>query len=310
MPIRVADNLPAKRILESENVFVMGEGRALHQDIRPLHIGILNLMPTKIETETQLLRLLGNSPIQVDITLLQTATYTPRHTDHSHLEQFYRTFEQVRGLYFDGLIITGAPVERLEFEEVDYWDELCAIMEWSKTHVFSTLHICWGAQAGLFYHHGVPKHPLPKKLSGVYRHRPLDLGHPLMRGFDEVFNMPHSRYTEVWASDLAACPDLQILATSEEAGPAIIVRADGRQVFVTGHCEYERYTLAREYERDLERGLHPDIPYNYFPGDDPTQRPMFRWRSLAYLLFANWLNYFVYQSTPYDWVPEQHRREA
>ena len=302
MPIKVPDHLPAIRVLESENIFAMTENRAIHQDIRPLRIAILNLMPTKIETETQLLRLLGNSPLQVDVDLMQVASHISKNTAQEHLLEFYQTFDQLRHNKYDGLIITGAPVESLEFESVDYWDELCAIMDWSRENVHSTLHICWGAQAGLYHHYHIPKYPLPQKLSGVFRHRPLDLRHPLLRGFDEVFYMPHSRHTEVLRADVELCPSLQVLALSETAGVALVASADGRQVFVTGHCEYDRLTLAAEYERDVKRGLNPAVPQNYFPNDDPTATPPLLWRSHANLLFANWLNYFVYQQTRYDWT--------
>lgn len=300
MPIKIPDHLPAAKILESENIFVMTEHRAMHQDIRPLQILILNLMPTKIETETQLLRLLGNSPLQVDIDLMQTATHISKNTDPGHLLEFYQTFDQVKNNKYDGMIITGAPVESLEFTAVDYWDELCAIMEWSRAHVYSTLHICWGAQAGLYYHYGVPKYPLGRKLSGVFRHRPLDPAHPLLRGFDEVFFMPHSRYTEVRQEDIEKVEGLQVLALSETAGAAIIATQDARQVFITGHMEYDRTTLAGEYQRDLQRGMSPQIPQHYFPDDNPEAVPPMLWRSHASLLYANWLNYFVYQRTPYD----------
>ena len=300
MPIKVQGDLPAKEILERENIFVMDENRAMHQDIRPLQILILNLMPTKIETETQLLRLLGNSPLQVDIDLMQTATHISKNTDPGHLLEFYQTFDQVKNNKYDGMIITGAPVESLEFTAVDYWDELCAIMEWSRAHVYSTLHICWGAQAGLYYHHSVPKYPLERKLSGVFRHRPLDPAHPLLRGFDEMFFMPHSRYTEVRQEDIEKVEGLQVLALSETAGAAIIATQDARQVFITGHMEYDRTTLAGEYQRDLQRGISPQIPQHYFPDDNPEAVPPMLWRSHASLLYANWLNYFVYQRTPYD----------
>lgn len=300
MPIRIPDHLPAAKILESENIFVMTENRAMHQDIRPLQIAILNLMPTKIETETQLLRLLGNTPLQVDIDLIQTATHTSKNTAREHLLEFYQTFDQVAANKYDGMIITGAPVESLDYTQVDYWEELCAIMDWSVRNVYSTLHICWGAQAGLYHHHGIPKYPLPQKLSGIYKHRALDLQHPLLRGFDEMFYMPHSRYTEVRQADIDGCEALQVLALSETAGAAIVATQDARQVFVTGHCEYDRYTLAQEYRRDVARGLAPAVPHHYFPGDDPEAVPPLCWRSHASLLFSNWLNYFVYQQTPYD----------
>ncbi len=302
MPIKIPDNLPATKVLESENIFIMTEDRAQHQDIRPLHIVILNLMPTKIETETQLLRLLGNSPLQVDVDLMQTATHISRNTSKEHLLEFYQTFDQLKDRRYDGMIITGAPVETFDFESVDYWDELCEIMDWSRENVYSTLHICWGAQAGLYHHHHVNKQALPQKLSGIFRHRPLDPLHPLLRGFDEMFYMPHSRYTEVSLDDVQNHPSLQLLATSETAGVAIVSTVDARQVFVTGHFEYDRFTLANEYQRDLRRGIAPQIPQNYFPGDDPEAMPPMTWRSHANLLFSNWLNYFVYQQTEFNWI--------
>ena len=300
MPIKIPDHLPAARILESENIFVMTEQRAAHQDIRPLQILILNLMPTKIETETQLLRLLGNSPLQVDIDLMQTATHISRNTPQEHLLEFYQTFDQIKTNIYDGMIITGAPVETLDYDQVDYWNELCQIMDWSLTNVYSTLHICWGAQAGLYYHHHIPKYALPEKLSGVFRHRPLDPNHPLLRGFDEMFYMPHSRYTAVSTEDILRNDSLQLLAISETAGAAILATRNARQVFVTGHLEYDRLTLANEYRRDKERGLSPRIPQHYFPDNNPEAIPPMVWRSHANLLFTNWLNYFVYQQTPYD----------
>lgn len=301
MPIRIANSLPARQVLESENIFVMTEDRAAHQDIRPLRIAILNLMPTKIETETQLLRQLSNTPLQVDITLLHAATHRSKNVSAEHLEHFYRSFEDVRHEHFDGLIITGAPVEKLAFEDVDYWDEFCDILAWSRTHAYSTLHICWGAQAALYYHYGIHKEPLPEKLSGVFTHQLLERLHPLVRGFDDTFCMPHSRYTQIVRSELAQHDNLHILATSSVAGPSIIVTGDGRQIFVTGHIEYDRKTLANEYFRDMDRGLDPAIPQNYFPHNDTTMRPLMPWRSHAYLLFSNWLNYCVYQETPYSW---------
>lgn len=300
MPIKIADQLPARRVLESENVFVMTPERADTQDIRPLRILILNLMPTKIETETQLLRLLSNSPLQVDIDLMQTATHTSRNTAAEHLLKFYHTFDQLCDNRYDAMIITGAPVENLSFEQVDYWPELCRIMEWSKTHVYSTLHICWGAQAGMSYHYGVEKYPLEQKLSGVYEHRVRVPNHPLLRGFDDVFYMPHSRYTATSAAAVEACGDLLLLADSPEAGVAIVATHDARQIFITGHFEYDRMTLAQEYQRDITRGINPAIPANYFPGDDARALPTLRWRGHAALLYANWLNYCVYQKTPYD----------
>ena len=300
MPIKVQSNLPAIKVLESENIFVMPNEVALKQDIRPLKIIILNLMPTKIETETQLLRLLGNSPLQVDIELLQMASHTSKNTSPHHLTTFYKTFEQIKDDRFDGMIITGAPVEQLRFEDVDYWDELCEIMEWSKHNVYSTFHICWGAQAGLYYHYGINKHMLDKKLSGVYSHEILNPHHPLMRGFDDTFKIPHSRYTGVDEEKVRKTHSLEILAFSDEAGIAIVANRTGRQIFVTGHAEYDRETLANEYFRDKNKGINPDIPCNYFPDDDASQTPPMVWRSNATLLYTNWLNYFVYQATPYD----------
>ena len=300
MPIKIQNSLPATKILESENIFVMTADRAMTQDIRPLKIIILNLMPTKIETETQLLRLLGNSPLQVDIELLQTVTHVSKNTSHTHLTTFYRTFEEIKDQKYDGMIITGAPVELLDYEEVDYWDELCEIMEWSKRNVYSTLHICWGAQAALYYHYGIPKYLLPEKLTGVFRHRILDVFHPLMRGFDDRFLIPHSRHTEVRREDIQKHEDLIILATSRVAGVSIVANKSGRQFFITGHAEYDRNTLANEYFRDVNKGLHPQVPQNYFPGNDPAALPPLTWRSHANLLYTNWLNYYVYQQTPYD----------
>ncbi len=300
MPIKVQSNLPAIKILESENIFVMPNEVALKQDIRPLKILILNLMPTKIETETQLLRLLGNSPLQVDIELLQMASHTSKNTSPHHLTTFYKTFSQVKNESFDGMIITGAPVEQLDFEQVDYWDELCEIMRWSRHNVYSTFHICWGAQAGLYYHYGIQKHMLPKKLSGVYVHRVLNPHHKLMRGFDDTFKIPHSRYTGLREDEVRQCMGLEILAVSEEAGVSVICSRNGRQVFVTGHAEYDRETLANEYFRDISRGLKPELPHDYFPNDDASKTPPMVWRSNANLLYTNWLNYFVYQATPYD----------
>lgn len=300
MPIRIPEELPARTVLEHENIFVMTEERAEHQDIRPLRIAILNLMPKKLETEAQLLRLLGNTPLQVDVELLQTASHTAAHVSPEHLLKFYKTFPEIREQHFDGLIITGAPVEHLAFEEVDYWQELCAIMEWSRSHVYSTLHICWGAQAGLYYHYGVRKAPLPEKLFGIFRHTVISPSHRLMRGFDEEYSAPHSRHTASLESDLRACRVLEVLSRSEEAGANIIASKDGRQIFVTSHSEYDRETLREEYLRDREKGLPIALPQNYFPGNDPERKPPFIWRGHAHLLFSNWLNYFVYQQTPYD----------
>ena len=300
MPIRIPDSLPAARTLESENIFIMTEHRAATQDIRPLKIIILNLMPTKVETETQLLRVLGNSPIQVDIELLQTSTPVSKNTSQEHLLKFYKTFDQIRDDYYDGMIITGAPVEQMEFEDVDYWPELCEIMEWSCTHVYSTMHVCWGAQAGLYYHYGIGKRALPAKTFGVFRHHTCVENHRLLRGFDEVFWAPHSRHTDIDPALVEACPKLTVLARSEEAGLFIMANRDGRRFFVTGHPEYDRDTLAKEYFRDVNKGLEIEVPCNYFPDDDPTQKPLYTWRGHGHLLYANWLNYFVYQETPYD----------
>lgn len=300
MPIRIPNDLPAASALRSENIFVMTDTRAKTQDIRPLKILLLNLMPTKIATETQLARLLGNTPIQVELELLMVKSHVAKNTSEEHMLAFYKTFDQVCGKTYDGMVITGAPVERMAFEDVEYWDELCAIFEWTKTHVTSTFHICWGAQAGLYHHYQVPKYSTGKKLSGIYKHRPLDPNHPLLRGFDEVFYMPHSRFTQVTQQDIEQHDALQVLALAETAGVAIVAARDARQVFVTGHCEYDRMTLAKEYNRDIQRGLSPEIPYHYFPDNNPEAVPPMLWRSHANLLFSNWLNYFVYQQTPYD----------
>lgn len=300
MPIKIPTGLPANRILESENIFVMPENRAVHQDIRPLKLLILNLMPTKVVTETQILRCLSNTPLQIEVDLLQASTHTSKNTSADHLLSFYTTFNEIRHLKYDGMIITGAPVEHLEFEQVDYWDELCEIMEWSRTHVYSTFHICWGAQAALYYHYGIPKYPLDKKMFGIFQHDVLCPKSPLLRGFDDSFPAPHSRHTEVRAEDIEKKDDLKILSTSPEAGVYIVSSSDGRQIFVTGHAEYDSNTLAGEYFRDLERGLKIDLPQNYFPGNDPSKTPVVTWRSHAHLLYTNWLNYYVYQGTPYD----------
>jgi homoserine O-succinyltransferase len=300
VPVNIPHALPARRTLESENVFVMSEHRATHQDIRPLRIAILNLMPTKIDTETQLLRLLGNTPIQVRITLLHMESHDSRNTAGEHLDAFYATFDQVLDEKFDGLVITGAPIEQLPFEEVDYWPELCEVMDWSFEHVFSTLHVCWGAQAGLYRRHGIPKYPLDRKVFGVFQHQVLDPHSRILSGFDEVFPAPHSRHTETRADDIRAADGVELLAVSPEAGVYLAASADGRQLYVTGHPEYERYTLAAEYERDVARGLPIDVPRNYYPDDDPTRPPRVTWRSHAFLLYANWLNYCVYQRTPFD----------
>jgi len=300
MPIKLQSELPAVKILEDENIFVMTETRAITQDIRPLKILILNLMPTKIDTETQLSRLLGNTPLQVEIELINTESHKSKNTSEEHLLAFYKQFSDIKENYYDGMIITGAPVEKLEFEEVDYWEELCEIMEWSKTHVQSTLHICWGAQAGLYYHFGVKKHMLPEKLSGVYAHKVDYKRSILFRGFDDEFYVPHSRYTTVLREEIERVPGLTVLASSDKAGVYTVKPKNGRQIFVTGHSEYDADTLNKEYTRDKAAGINPKIPENYFPGDDDTQPPLIRWRGHATLLFTNWLNYFVYQATPYD----------
>ncbi len=300
MPIRISNSLPAARVLEAENIYVMYEDRAITQDIRPLRIVILNLMPKKIETETQLLRVLGNSPIQVDVELLQTATHTSKNTPQEHLLKFYKTFDDIKDEQFDGLIITGAPVEHLQFEEVSYWDELCTILEWSKSHVYSVLHICWGAQAALYYHYGIPKYPLEQKLFGIFPHKVLEESHPLLRGFDEVFMAPQSRHTEVKRRDILKADGLKLLTWSDTAGAHIIASHNDRNIFVTGHSEYDRMTLAEEYFRDLDKGLAIAMPENYFPQNDSDKQPPFVWRSHGNLLFSNWLNHIVYPGTPYD----------
>lgn len=300
MPVKIPENLPARAILEGENIFVMGEQRALRQDIRPLKIAILNLMPTKIATETQLLRLLGNTALQVDITLFYPSSYKPTNTPTEHLLAFYQTFDQIQNEKFDGLVITGAPVEHLPFEQVDYWSELQEILDWKKSHVFSTFHICWGAQAGLYHEFGIPKYPLPRKMFGVFTHRVVNPNEKLLRGFDDEFFAPHSRHTEIRNQDLAGTPDLKILSESQEAGIYIVSTRDDRQIYITGHSEYNPYTLKDEYDRDIRKGLPIRVPSNYYPQDDPGQPPLVRWRSHANILFANWLNYYVYQETPYD----------
>ena len=300
MPIKIPNELPATRVLEDENIFVMTETRAITQDIRPLRILLLNLMPTKIDTETQLSRLLSNTPLQVELYLMHTATHKSQNVSEEHLTSFYRTFSEYKDEYFDGMVITGAPVEKLEFEDVDYWEELCEIMEWSKSHVHSTFHICWGAQAGLYYHYGVRKHMLDKKMFGVFPHKADYVRSILLRGFDDVFPVPHSRHTTVLREDIEKVPELKILASSEEAGVYAISSKNGRQIFITGHSEYDRGTLEREYLRDKNAGLPIGVPKNYYPNDDDTKEPMVSWRSHANLLYSNWLNYFVYQTTPYD----------
>ncbi len=299
MPIKIADSLPARAVLESENIFVMTERRALSQDIRPLKIAILNLMPLKIVTETQILRCLSNTPLQIEIDLVQTRTYHSKNTPEDHLLTFYKTFQDIRDKKYDGFIITGAPVELMNFEEVEYWDELCEIMTWTRAHVHSTLHICWGAQAGLYFHYGIPKHVLPEKKSGVFYHRVLTPKEPIFRGFNDVFLVPHSRHTEVREADILANPSLRLLSRSEEAGVHVVEAMNGRQLFVLGHGEYDRDTLKAEYIRDRNKDMNPKIPEHYFPDDDPSREPLVRWRSHAHLFYTNWLNYYVYQSTPY-----------
>lgn len=299
MPIRIPENLPAYQTLEEENIFVMPKDRAEHQDIRPLRVLILNLMPKKIETECQLMRLLSNSPLQVDVDLLQVE-HVSKNTSKAHLSTFYKTFPQIHEDFYDGMIITGAPVEQMEFSDVDYWDELCDIMEWTKTHVYSTMHICWAAQAGLYYHFGVPKYQLDKKLFGVFPHKAEIANSPLLRGFDDEFPVPHSRHTETRRVDIEKIPQLEILSYSPLAGVYIVANKNGRQFFLTGHNEYVRDTLKDEYFRDVEKGLPIDVPFNYFPGDNPNCTPKFSWRSHANLMYSNWLNYCVYQETPFN----------
>ena len=300
MPIKIPNQLPATRVLTGENIFVMTETRAMTQDIRPLQILLLNLMPTKVDTETQLCRLLSNTPLQVELELMQTQSHEAKNVSQEHMLKFYTDFDKVKNRYFDGMIITGAPVEKLEFEQVDYWPELCRIMAWSKTHVHSTFHICWGAQAGLYYHYGIQKYLLPEKLSGVFAHRVDRRSSMLLRGFDDVFMVPHSRNTTVRLEDVRACGKLKILATSEKAGVYAMATEGGRQIFITGHSEYDPDTLQKEYIRDKKADPSTKIPENYFPNDDDTQPPVVTWRSHASLLYQNWLNYFVYQTTPYD----------
>ncbi len=302
MPIKVSDSLPAIEILNNENIFVITETRALTQDIRPLEIAVLNLMPTKVETETQLLRVLGNTPLQINVQFVNTKTHISKNTSKSHIETFYKTFDDIKDSKFDGLIITGAPVEKMAFEDVDYWNELCEIMEWSKKNVTSTFHICWGAQAALYYHYGVPKHDVPSKVFGIFEHTVVpDKKHKmLLRGFDDTFFAPHSRHTCVLKEDIEKVPALEILAESKEAGVYIVTDKDERRFFITGHSEYDADTLKKEYIRDVEKGLPIEVPVNYFPDDNPENDPLVKWRSHANLLFSNWLNYFVYQTTPYD----------
>ncbi|MDF2612102.1 MAG: metA [Lachnospiraceae bacterium] len=300
MPIKIQSDLPAKKILEDENIFIMDETRAMHQDIRPLKIAILNLMPVKEDTEVQLLRSLSNTPLQVDVTFLTTESYVGTHTPTSHLDQFYQTFDDIKNRRFDGLIITGAPVELMEFEVVTYWDELVKIMEWSKTNVTSTLHICWGAQAGLYYHYGIKKTTLDKKMFGIFEHRVLQRKVPFVRGFDDIFYAPHSRYTTVSREDIVDCNELIILAESDDAGVFIVAAQNGKQIFVMGHPEYDRISLDKEYKRDIAKGLDIALPENYYPQDQPEYRPNLVWRAHANAMYTNWLNYYVYQVTPYD----------
>ena len=307
MPIRIPDSLPATTTLESENIFVMTEHRALHQDIRPLKLVILNLMPTKITTETQLLRKLSNTPLQIDVELLQVVSHAAKNISEEHLESFYCTFDEIKSRRFDGMIITGAPVENMDFEDVDYWDELCRIMEWSKTNVHCTLHICWGAQAGLYYHYGLRKRQLPEKLFGVFEHTVIKRNSPFFRGFDDTFFAPHSRWTEIPQEEILRVPELELMSTSPTAGVFAVKTRRNHQFFVMGHPEYDRDTLAKEYFRDVEAGKPIHVPQNYFPHDDPGQTPIVRWRSAAQLLYTNWLNYYVYQTTPYDLTEETHK---
>ena len=300
MPINIPAGLPAATVLEKENIFVMSEERARTQDIRPLEIAILNLMPTKIVTETQFLRLLSNTPLQVNITLLRTATHVPKNTPASHLDSFYKTFDEIKDRKFDGLIVTGAPVENLRFEDVNYWDELCMIIDWSRSNTYSTVFVCWGAQAALYRKYGIGKKQLPEKMFGVFRHCTLNPSHPLIRGFDERFYAPHSRYTTILIEDVLPKENLIPLAVSDEAGLYLLCSKDGREVYITGHAEYDIDTLSLEYERDIKKNLSISVPKNYFPDDDPKLPPKNTWRAHAHLLFSNWLNYFVYQSTPYN----------
>ena len=300
MPIKIQSDLPAKAELEEENIFVMDENRAISQNIRPLEIIVLNLMPIKQDTELQLLRGLSNTPLQIDVTFLQMSSHVSKNTSASHIKKFYQTFEEIKNNNYDGMIITGAPVEKLEFEEVNYWDELITVMEWSKKHVTSTIHICWGAQAGLYYHYGIKKELLPKKLSGVYKHRVMNRKEPLVRGFDDVFMAPHSRYTQASRQQILDNPRLKVLADSDEAGIYIVLGDGGKEIFVMGHPEYDRSTLDQEYKRDIDKGIEPDLPVNYYPDDYCNRKPLLSWRSHANNLYTNWLNYYVYQITPYD----------
>ena len=300
MPIRIQNDLPAREILERENIFVMDEYRAMHQDIRPLHVLILNIMPVKQDTELHLLRMLANTPLQVDITFLNMKSHISLNTSPNHLDRFYTTFDEIRHKNYDGLVITGAPVEDMTFEEVDYWEEMCEIMDWAETHVTSTLHICWGAQAGFYHYYGINKRALPQKLFGVYPHNVSNRKTPLVRGFDDVFLAPHSRHTETPAEAIHACPQVTVLAEGEDAGVFLAIAEEGKKIFVNGHPEYDRYTLHNEYYRDLNKGLPIHVPYNYYPNDDPTEKPLLQWRSHSNNLYTNWLNYYVYQVTPYE----------
>ena len=300
MPIKIQSDLPAKAELEEENIFVMDENRAISQNIRPLEIIVLNLMPIKQDTELQLLRGLSNTPLQIDVTFLQMSSHVSKNTSASHIKKFYQTFEEIKSNNYDGMIITGAPVEKLDFEEVNYWDELTTVMEWSKKHITSTIHICWGAQAGLYYHYGIKKELLSKKLSGVYKHRVMNRKEPLVRGFDDVFMAPHSRYTQASRQQILDNPRLKVLADSDEAGIYIVLGDGGKEIFVMGHPEYDRLTLDQEYKRDIDKGIEPDLPVNYYPDDDCNRKPLLSWRSHANNLYTNWLNYYVYQITPYD----------
>lgn len=300
MPIKVQNALPAKEILENENIFVMDENRAMHQDIRPLQVCILNLMPVKQDTELQLLRALSNTPLHVEVTFMKMNSHISLNTPIQHLNRFYNTFDELKARKFDGMIITGAPVEQIPFEEVDYWAELCEIMDWAKTHVTSTFHICWGAQAGLYYHYGLKKVLLPRKLFGVYRHKVMNRKNPLVRGFDDYFLIPHSRHTAVLSEDIHQCTELTVLAESDEAGVLLCTSEGGKEIYVMGHPEYDRYTLHTEYVRDKEKGLPIEVPKNYYPDDDDTQKPSLEWRAHCNILYSNWLNYFVYQITPYE----------
>lgn len=308
MPIKIPNNLPAQEVLENEHIFVMNENRALTQDIRPLKIVILNLMPTKVATETQILRCLANTPLQIEIDLLQTTTHKSKNVSEEHMLAFYQTFDDIKDNKYDGMIITGAPVEDMEFEEVDYWEELCKIMEWSKDNVQSTFHICWGAQAGLYYHYGIKKYKLKEKMFGIYKHRLITPKSRLFRGFDEEFYAPHSRHTTVKIEDIEKNPNLKLMAVSDEAGAYVVGDKEGTQFFVMGHSEYDADTLAKEYFRDVNKGLDIKVPVNYFPDDDPTKKPVLKWRAHSNLIYSNWLNYFVYQTTPYELSAGVHKK--